>query len=469
MLSLLLLKLSAFVLWTTLLSLLLVVLQRRSAPLLQWPTLYWWLLLLASVPLSPQWQWPVALQLPETFLLDATEQIGQLTVTAQHPALVKWQPVELLLQALLAVVVLGACWQLWLLARQYLQLRTLYQLAQPVSLAELFTLEPMTPGQPVPNLDPRLEHIQIRQHSLAISPFIFGGRRAVLMLPAYYWQFNNQQRALLLAHELQHWQRRDPWQLLCWRIVVAICWFNPALRYFERSFGQAMELTVDRQVLAAQPQQALLYGLTLINSLKLCQQQATPGLASFIQASGDDAGYRQRLAALYQTSGVNARLRLWLPLLMLSLALLLNIGCSVLQGQLGPSGQWQLPVAQAKVNSGYGNISPIRRNRPHQGIDFDGSTGDPVFASEDGVVLIADSHSLHSRFGNVVLLDHGQGYQTLYAHLDTFSVQSGTRVSAGQQIGAVGATGVATGPHLHFELLQQGQQLDPTPLLQWHR
>jgi murein DD-endopeptidase MepM/ murein hydrolase activator NlpD len=84
-------------------------------------------------------------------------------------------------------------------------------------------------------------------------------------------------------------------------------------------------------------------------------------------------------------------------------------------------------------------------------------------------VLIADSHSLHSRFGKVVLLDHGQGYQTLYAHLDNFSVQSGSRVSAGQQIGAVGASGVATGPHLHFELLQQGQQLDPTPLLQWNR
>lgn len=469
MLSLLLLKLSAFVLWTTLLSVLLVVLQRRSAPVLQWPTLYWWLLLLASVPLWPQWQWPVVIQLPETFLLDATEQIGQLTVTAQHPALVKWQPLDGLLQTLFVVVVLGTCWQLWRLTRQYLQLRALYHLAQPVSLAELYTLEPMTPEQAIPSLDSRLEHIQIRQHSLAVSPFIFGARQVVLMLPAYYWQFNNQQRALLLAHELQHWQRRDPWQLLCWRLVVAVCWFNPALRYFEQSFVQAMELAVDRQVLAAQPQQTLLYGLTLVSSLKLCQQQATPGLASFIQATGDDAGYRQRLAALFQTNNINARLRLWLPFVLLSLALLLNIGCSVLQGQTGPSGQWLLPVAQVKVNSGYGTVSPIRQNRPHQGIDFDGSTGDPVLASEDGVVLIADSHSLHSRFGHVVLLDHGQGYQTLYAHLDSFSVQAGMRVSAGQQIGAVGASGVATGPHLHFELLQQGQQLDPTPLLQWNR
>ena len=469
MLSLLLLKLSAFVLWTSLLTLLLLVLQRRSAPMLQWPTLYWWLLLLASVPLWPQWQWPVAIQVPPTFWLDATQQMGQLTATAQHPALVTWQPMELLLQALLAALVLGGCWQLWRLARQYLRLRTLYQLSHPVAPTELFTSGATAFEQQIPPLDPQLEQMQIRQHHLALSPFIFGGRQAVLMLPAYYWQFNNQQRALLLAHELQHWQRRDPWQLLGWRIVVAVCWFNPALRYIERFFGQAMELTVDRHVLAAQPQQAQLYGLTLISSLKLCQQQAHPGLASFIQASGDEAGYRQRLAALFQTNDSNARLRRWLPSLLLSLALGLNIGCSALQGQLGPSGQWQLPVAQPKVNSGYGIVSPIRQNRPHQGIDFDGSTGDPVFASEDGVVLIADNHSLHSRFGNIVLLDHGQGYQTLYAHLDSFAVQSGTQVRAGQQIGAVGASGVATGPHLHFELLHQGQQLDPTPLLQWNR
>lgn len=469
MLSLLLLKLSAFVLWTSLLTLLLFVLQRRSAPLLQWPTLYWWLLLLASVPLWPQWQWPVAIQLPQSFWLDATEQMGQLTATAQHPALVAWQPMELLLQVLFAALVLGAFWQMSRLVRQYLRLRTLYQLSQPVAPTALFTSGATAFEPPIPNLDPRLEQMRIRQHNLALSPFIFGGRQPVLMLPAYYWQFNNQQRALLLAHEIQHWQRRDPWQLLGWRMVVAVCWFNPALRYVERLFGQAVELTVDRHVLAAQPEQAQLYGLTLISSLKLCQQQAHPGLASFIQRSGDESGYRLRLAALFQTNQPNILLRRGLPPLLLSLALGLNFGCSVLQGQLGPSGQWQLPVAQSKVNSGYGTVSAIRQNRPHQGIDFDGNRGDPVFASHDGVVVIADNQSLHPRFGNIVLLDHGQGYQTLYAHLDSFSVQSGTRVRAGQQIAAVGASGVATGPHLHFELLHRGQQLDPTPLLQWNR
>jgi murein DD-endopeptidase MepM/ murein hydrolase activator NlpD len=475
MLSLL-FELSAFTLWTTLLTVVLIFAQRRSPTLISWPAFYWWLLLLATVPMWPLWQWPVAMQLPNTFWLDATEQVGQLTVTAQHPSLIDRQPLEVLWKTLFAVIVLGACWQWLRLARQYWQLFRLYQQAQPVCPSALFDHDlsqhdPLNPDQAQPNqslpeLDPRLSKMKIRQHGLAISPFIFGGRQAVLMLPAYYWQFSNQQRALLLDHELQHWRRRDPWQLLCWRIIIATAWFNPALRYLEKCFCRSMELTVDRHVLAAQPQQALLYGQTLISSLKLCQQQTTPGFAHFIQAK-NDSGYRHRLAALFQPKSHNLRLPLWLPLMVLSLAILLNIGFSALQGQTALPDKWQLPVKQAQVNSAFGAVSAVRQDRPHQGIDFAGSTGDPVYASHDGRVVIANNHSLNSRYGNTILLDHGHGYQTLYAHLDSFSVQPGTRVHAGQQIGAVGSSGFVTGPHLHFELLHKGQQLDPTQKLQW--
>ncbi|MBU1436943.1 MAG: peptidoglycan DD-metalloendopeptidase family protein [Gammaproteobacteria bacterium] len=464
MTSVLLLKLAVFTLWTTVLVPLVMFVQRRTPALQQWPALHWWLLLLSTVPLWPQWQWPVAIQLPTTFWLDATQHIGQFTAIGPEPVLTTLLTYDALFQILLFVIVIGACWHLLRLARQYRQIYCLYQQAKPVAWSELFAND-----QPLPVLKVLNFNLQIRQHGLALSPFIFGGRQPVLMLPAYFWHFSNRQRALLLAHELQHWQRRDPWQLFCWRVIVAVGWFNPALRYFERAFCRAMEVTVDRLVLTAQPEQALLYGQTLISSLKLCQQQANPGVASFIQVAGDDAGYRQRLAALFQANTPSIRLQRWLPPSVLGLAMLINVGCSILQGQTAQPGKWQLPVAVAKVNSGFGSVSAVRNHRPHQGIDFAGSTGDPVLASEDGVVVVADSYSLNIRLGNTVLLDHGHGYQTLYAHLDRFLVQPGTKVRAGQQIGAVGATGVATGPHLHFELLHQGQQLDPTSKLQWSR
>jgi murein DD-endopeptidase MepM/ murein hydrolase activator NlpD len=69
-------------------------------------------------------------------------------------------------------------------------------------------------------------------------------------------------------------------------------------------------------------------------------------------------------------------------------------------------------------------------------------------------------------YGTVVVLDHGNGWQTLYAHLDTFEVRVGQRVLAGERIAKVGRSGRVTGPHLHLEALFNGQRMDPERLLQ---
>jgi len=79
--------------------------------------------------------------------------------------------------------------------------------------------------------------------------------------------------------------------------------------------------------------------------------------------------------------------------------------------------------------------------------------------------LLAGTGSLHANFGNVVLLDHGGGYQSLFAHLDRVDVQPGQQVDAGQVIGTLGNSGRTTGPHLHLELLLNGQRIDPATVL----
>jgi murein DD-endopeptidase MepM/ murein hydrolase activator NlpD len=98
----------------------------------------------------------------------------------------------------------------------------------------------------------------------------------------------------------------------------------------------------------------------------------------------------------------------------------------------------------------------------HQGLDFGASTGTPISAVNAGTVLLA--RPLYFE-GNCVVLDHGQGLLTLYLHMSEIKVKEGNKVARGQELGLVGGTGRATGPHLHFAVRWQGTYLDPATLL----
>jgi murein DD-endopeptidase MepM/ murein hydrolase activator NlpD len=99
------------------------------------------------------------------------------------------------------------------------------------------------------------------------------------------------------------------------------------------------------------------------------------------------------------------------------------------------------------------------------GVDYGAPTGAPVRSVGDGQV---DFAGRMNGYGNVVTVDHGQGSSTLYAHLSRIDVRGGQRVERGQRIGAVGATGWATGPHLHFEFKEKGVQQDPLEVARRH-
>ena len=99
-----------------------------------------------------------------------------------------------------------------------------------------------------------------------------------------------------------------------------------------------------------------------------------------------------------------------------------------------------------------------RWGRMHTGIDIDGTTGQPIVASKGGRVIVA---SYYGGYGNAVVIDHGGGVSTLYAHMSSFNVSNGQTVSQGQVVGYVGATGNVTGDHLHFEVRVNGSPQDP--------
>lgn len=137
---------------------------------------------------------------------------------------------------------------------------------------------------------------------------------------------------------------------------------------------------------------------------------------------------------------------------------------SVTQHQRGPV-TFVHPLPGARISASFARYIIKSRNRQHHGVDFAAPSGTPVFAASSGVVLSADNSSLSEAFGNAVLIEHGDQLTSLSAHLSRLDVQLGQWVEAGQQIGLVGQTGRATGPHLHFELWRGSVPQDPIALL----
>jgi murein DD-endopeptidase MepM/ murein hydrolase activator NlpD len=124
------------------------------------------------------------------------------------------------------------------------------------------------------------------------------------------------------------------------------------------------------------------------------------------------------------------------------------------------------PVA-GRITSGFGSRKdPINgRTKTHTGVDFGVGTGTPIHASASGTVVFSGSRGANYWAGNHVIIDHGGGYQTLYAHQSRVKARVGSRVQQGEVIGYSGATGRATGPHLHFEIHINGHPVDPMPYL----
>lgn len=118
------------------------------------------------------------------------------------------------------------------------------------------------------------------------------------------------------------------------------------------------------------------------------------------------------------------------------------------------------------VSSRFGHRSdPFSGERKsHRGVDIAAAAGSPIQAVRAGTVTFAGDRG---GYGNVVVVDHGGGLETRYAHCESVDVQVGDAVRAGAPIATVGSTGRSTGPHLHFEVRQDGQAVDPNQVLTW--
>ncbi len=132
------------------------------------------------------------------------------------------------------------------------------------------------------------------------------------------------------------------------------------------------------------------------------------------------------------------------------------------EGQSVRKALLRTPVDSLRMSSGFG----MRRHpilgytRMHRGVDFAGPTGTPIFAAGDGVI---DFLGTNRGYGKYIRIRHNNGLQTAYAHMSRYGrgLTAGSRVQQGQVIGYIGSTGMSTGPHLHYEVIVNGQQVNP--------
>jgi murein DD-endopeptidase MepM/ murein hydrolase activator NlpD len=116
------------------------------------------------------------------------------------------------------------------------------------------------------------------------------------------------------------------------------------------------------------------------------------------------------------------------------------------------------------ISAGFGNRADPFTGEPayHPGLDISADKGQPVRATASGMV---ESAEWSGNYGSFLVIDHGFGIKTRYAHLSGFAAKAGEMIQRGDLVGYVGATGRATGPHLHYEILANGQLIDPVKLL----
>lgn len=132
-----------------------------------------------------------------------------------------------------------------------------------------------------------------------------------------------------------------------------------------------------------------------------------------------------------------------------------------LQGKTKPEGR---PVVDGWMSSAYGyRNDPFSGKRQfHHGVDFAGVEGGPIFTVASGIVARTKKHP---QYGNMVEIDHGNGYMTRYAHTSKILVEVGQVVKRGQHIAEIGNTGRSTGPHVHFEVIKEGNTINPGSMI----
>ncbi|MFK7970101.1 MAG: M23/M56 family metallopeptidase [Bacteroidia bacterium] len=290
--------------------------------------------------------------------------------------------------------------------------------------------------------------------------FSFGKK---VFLGADFKALNHTQKEMVLSHELAHAQQLHGIDLLLLQLTQCIFWFNPLLLFWGRELRQQHEYLADQAALR-QFQSPKAYAQLL---LKMSMTKPSPFTHHFAFFP-----LKKRVTMLFKTNTQSGK---WAYLLMLPLAATLLCSFSFFHQTDPPKKPATTQTTQevdaeqlqsfikpvdSRVVSHFGmRYSPIsKKKKMHNGVDLHAAEGTDVVAVADGIVTVSEEKG---NYGLLIAIEHADNIVTRYAHLADLLVPVGQKVKQGDIIALSGNTGVSTAPHLHYEVIVNGEYVDP--------
>lgn len=297
---------------------------------------------------------------------------------------------------------------------------------------------------------------------LGCAPFTLGWRKPIVFIPQRLLVHSRDALDSVIGHEVAHIKRFDDIWLQVLHFARAFFFFHPVAHACFRACELERERLCDALVLRHGSGDAIAYGRSLLKVTRLfaADMGAVPG----ISPAAHQLAIRIRSLSAYVRSGIHPW-RTALVLVFFAWLLLPLAGAQTGFSRKG-AGQktWIHPLPLSRPTSGFGDRrNPFSGEKAfHKGIDLPAPQGTEVLAPAGALVQEATvSYKDGEAYGTVVVLDHGDGWVTLFSHLDRLSVEKGQRVNQGQVVAWVGMTGKTTAPHLHFEMWKDGAPVDP--------
>ncbi|CAM1340303.1 peptidoglycan DD-metalloendopeptidase family protein [Tenacibaculum amylolyticum] len=270
---------------------------------------------------------------------------------------------------------------------------------------------------------------------------------------------------IILEHEKKHIDHKHTLDLFLTELYIAFFWFNPFVYLYRKSLKSIHEYQVDSEVINSQQIDIIRY----LNLLKIeIENTSNSNLYSHFR----QPLIKKRIEMIMKTkSNISLKLKylILLPIAFLCMVSFTKqhtiIPASIIPEIINenitkPSISPIKNVSKVDITAKYGPAKhPILKTmRHHNGIDFRAANGTPIVATADGVIA---NVSFEKNWGNLIIIKHTNGYETLYAHLSKFNCKKNQTVKKGEIIGYSGSTGLVTGPHLHYAIKHNNEYVNP--------